>query len=217
MKFTIPKGFPGQDAKIKEEKINTLTHGAGLLFALLFLPIIIGYSKDQEISIFVGVLIYSFCFLSLFLASTIYHATVHPRKKYLLQKLDHIAIFFMIAGSYTPFVIKGLGGQSQWIFLISVWLIVLFGTLYKIFFFGKYERLSVLIYLVMGWLLIFQIRAFWENLPIESILLIVIGGIAYTSGIYFYNRDHKKYYHSIWHLFSLSGSIFHFGAVCWIL
>lgn len=218
MKTIIPKRILNFQLVDREERLNTITHGIGIVFAILFLPIIIGFSKDNDLSLFIGIIIYSFCFFSLFLASTVYHATAHPKRKYLYQKLDHIAIFFMIAGSYTPFVMKGLVGSTQWIFLAAVWAIVLLGTLYKIFFFGRYEKLSVLIYLIMGWLCVLQIEVFWQNLPLESLILIALGGLAYTGGVYFYQYDHRKYYyHSIWHLFSLSGSIFHFAAVCWII
>ncbi len=200
-----------------EEKANAITHGLGLLFATIALPILVIKALDchtgEKIK---GLLVYTGCFFILYLSSTLYHSsrTVKWRKFY--RKLDHISIFLMIAGSYTPFIIGFLYGNNKWGFLIIMWTIVLFGAIFKIFFTGRYDRLSVIIYLAMGWMLIFQAEAFFTRIPSMSLWMIVIGGAAYTLGTYFYSRDDRPYYHAIWHLFCLGGSIFHYIAI-WLV
>ncbi len=187
-----------------EELANTLSHGVGIVIGLLVLP----FLWNDFTSI-----IYVFSFLFIFLSSTFYHASLQPERKIFLQKIDHISIYFMIAGSYTPFIFKCLQGAMAWIFFAIMWSIVLFGTIFKLYFTGRFERLSLILYIGMGWMLVFILRPFFAAFDYDTISLVVIGGLLYTSGVYFYAKDSRKYYHFVWHLFVLGGAISHLIAI----
>lgn len=198
----------------KEELANTISHGIGVLFGLMFLPFLMYRAIDSTgfVQSF-PFMIYSFSFVFLFLSSTFYHAVQKTKLKTKLQKLDHVAIYFMIAGSYTPFIFACLRDGNQWIFLALIWSIVLFGSIFKIFYTGRFENLSLLLYLAMGWMVIFMIKPFFANLDLLTISLVAAGGLFYTGGVYFYSKDHKRYHHFIWHLFVLAGSVMHYIAI----
>lgn len=198
----------------KQELACTISHALGVLFGLVFLPVLIQKTLNGNGSIYVlPVILYSFCFVFLFLSSTLYHASrmVHWKKQ--LQKLDHIAIYFMIAGSYTPFIFGCLEGVYAWLFFAIMWSIVLLGAVFKLIFIGRFERLSLILYLGMGWMVVLIIKPFLERFSTNVVGLIIAGGVAYTAGVFFYANDHKKYFHFVWHLFVLAGAIFHYFAV----
>lgn len=196
----------------KEERANTISHGIGVLFALIMFPILILQSNKSEIDL-VALIIYGICFIGIFLASTIYHYTSDPGRKQKMQRIDHISIFFMIAGTYTPFIFTCLEGNFAWIFFGIIWSIVLIGLIFKIFFTGRYEGVSLALYIGMGWMVVFIIKPFLATFSMSEIVLTVLGGIEYTGGVYFYSHDHRPFYHLIWHIFVLAGAIFHFSAV----
>lgn len=132
--------------------------------------------------------------------SSTYHYVKSPKTKVLMRKLDHISIYFLIAGTYTPLMIRCFPKRSTTIFLSIMWSIVFMGIIYKIFFFDKWEWLSVASYVALGWNVVFVIKPLWLAMPGSVIVWIVVGGISYMTGVYFYLKDHKLYYHSVWHV-----------------
>jgi len=188
----------------QEEWANTLSHALGLLFGILFLP---------SLDINFATILYSSAFLFLFFSSTIYHGVSNYRWKSKLQKMDHISIYCMIAGSYTPFIFQCLEERQAWIFFIIMWFLAFCGTLFKLVYTGKFEKWSLVFYLSMGWMLVFIIKPFLQSFDTTIIAWVVIGGFSYTIGVYFYANDHKRYRHFIWHLFVLGGALCHFYAI----
>jgi hemolysin III len=190
--------------KAKEEAANTVSHGLGILFGLLALPLL-----SPKFATY----IYAASFLFLFASSTAYHLVKTKRLKKNLQKVDHVSIYFMIAGSYTPFVFMCLSESKAWWFFGFLWSIVLLGSIFKLFFTGRFERLSLFLYLAMGWMVVFIAKPFITSFEINTVLLVALGGVFYTGGVYFYANDHRRYFHFIWHLFVLAGAVSHYLAI----
>ena len=157
--------------------------------------------------------IYGLSFLFLFISSTVYHYIQNPVRKIKWRRIDHISIYFMISGTYVPFMLEYLKLSNAIIFLSIMYSLVLLGTVFKIFYTGKFEKMSLFLYVFLGWMVVFMAKSFFGNAPILVSTLVICGGIAYMVGIYFYTRDQKKYFHAIWHIFVLLGSILHFLAV----
>lgn len=149
-------------------------------------------------------------------SSTVYHAVRNPRWKSTFKVLDHISIFILIGGTYTPVIVNYVSHPTNTIFLIIMWILIAFGALSKIWFTGKFENLSTGFYAFLGWMLVFVIAPIVKNTPTPVLSLLVVGGISYTAGIYFYKKDHMPYFHSIWHLFVAAGTVSHFIAVALI-
>ena len=173
-------------------------------------------NKDHEallpISIFCGGMI------MLYTASTLYHWAMPGRLKYILRRFDHISIYVLIAASYTPIFLIVIGGAYGWVMFAVIWSIAIAGAVGKIVALGKYPKLSLAIYLVMGWSVVFVAKPVWQALDTTSLLWLLLEGISYTGGAYFYAKDKKQtYYHAIWHLFVLGGTISHFMVVVTIL
>lgn len=198
----------------EEERFNTLSHGIGLILGLFSLPFLIQKSLIQhQTESVIGALTFSLGMLMVYSFSTTYHAAKNPNKKASLQVMDHVSIYFLIAGSYTPMILAILKLDSAIIFLSIIWGSVLLGTFFKVFFTGKFKTLSVIIYLTMGWLAIFFIQDLIGKISWDTLTWIGIGGLSYTIGVYFYVKSEKLYYHAIWHLFVLGGTASHFIAV----
>lgn len=157
----------------------------------------------------------SFCIgiLMVYSFSTAYHAAIKPKVKARLQVWDHISIYFLIAGSYSPMILAILNQKTALIFLSLIWSSVIIGTFFKIFFTGRFKILSVVIYLTMGWLAVFFLNDLIEKLSLEILFWIAAGGLSYTIGVYFYVKSEKLYFHTIWHIFVLLGTFSHFVAV----
>lgn len=198
----------------QEELLNVLTHGFGAVLSLVALVVLLVYSSVSESKLHFAVcLVFGLSLLLLYTASTVYHAVVRLRHKRLWQRIDHLSIYVLIAGTYTPVMLVGLKGVWGWTLFGLIWLLVLVGFAFK---FSKYrynERLSLSLYALMGWLCIVGIKPIWEALSASALLFIALGGICYTGGIYFYAKDHQRFYHPIWHVFVLGGSAFHFFAI----
>lgn len=197
----------------KEEIANAITHGLGIafgIFALVFL--IITHYKTTDIYGLVSYIVYGASLIILYLSSTLYHSIPIKKAKIHLRKLDHASIFILIAGTYTPISMVALRGKLGWTILITIWSIALLGIIFKVFFINKLKIISVIMYLAMGWLIIFAIKPLIIALSTKSLVFMIIGGLFYTVGILFYALQSMgfKYSHSIWHLFVLAGSIFHF-------
>lgn len=196
------------------ELLNWISHALGVVFVipagvwLLYVT-----WQYQSWSGVLAVLIFVLSFLLLYLSSSLYHYLVNHRKRTLFRKLDHISIFVMIAGTYTPFLVISLDNFVGKLYLAILWLFVVFGIVYKLFLMGKYRWVSLLLYLFMGYILIFNFEAFQQALPRLSLQWILIGGAFYTLGVIFYIWKRLPYHHFIWHLFVFGGSLSHFAAV----
>jgi hemolysin III len=149
----------------------------------------------------------------LYLASTLYHSLIFTRARKLFRKFDHMAIFLLIAGTYTPFCLSVLHGWLRWVMLGTVWLFAIAGIVLKAIFTGRFEWLSTAIYILTGWLVIFAIKPLYEFLPLQSFVLLIAGGLAYTIGTFFYVKSKIPYFHTVWHLWVLAGSILHFFSI----
>lgn len=198
----------------QEERLNAGSHGIGLILGLFAIPFLIQKSlfTNQSESL-IGALTFSLGIVLVYGFSTAYHAAKNPKKKSRLQVMDHVSIYFLIAGSYTPMILAILKKETALIFLAIIWGSVLVGTFFKVFFTGKFKTLSVIIYLTMGWLAVFFIQDLVEKISWETLTWIGIGGLSYTIGVYFYVKSERLYFHAIWHLFVLGGTAAHFVAV----
>jgi hemolysin III len=193
----------------KEEKYNVISHGFGALFGLVGLVfLLVGNTHNSSISVF-GILLYSFSMIGLFTASAVYHAVSRSPLKERLRILDHISIYFLIAGTYSPVALILLSATSGWLLFSIVWGIAAVGTILKLFFTGRFEFVSLGLYALMGWLIIFDIENLKAVTSDAGIQLLFMGGIFYTVGIVFYVVRKIPYNHFIWHLFVLAGAFCH--------
>lgn len=202
----------------KEEIANTLTHLLGILVACATGGVLITKALQSSWQSLLGVIVFSVGMLLMYVASTVYHWALPGKWKHILRYCDHINIYVLIAASYTPILLCAIGGKLGWWVFGGMWTMALIGALYKIFFLGKYPRLSLAIYLTMGWSVVFIAKSVWHNMPAIALGCILLEGISYTLGTYFYSRDKQTpYYHAIWHLFVLGGTAAHVAAVWFIL
>lgn len=199
-----------------EERLNVLTHFLGVLGSCLGGYWLFTHLPPLPERVIWGVYIYLFSLLFLFSASTIYHA-LPERYHHFWQRVDHIGIFILIAGTYTPITLSTLYEGSGPYFLVAVWSIALFGLVYKLFFINRYRLFSVLLYLAMGWLVIFDIQTVFETFNTNALKALVVGGISYTVGVFFYRWDRLFLNHAIWHVFVLGGALSHFFMVFYLL
>jgi hemolysin III len=193
----------------KEEKLNALSHGIGILLGIAGFILLWKFHDPNIPNASLSITIYSISIILLFTASTLYHMVNAPQIKKKLRILDHISIYFLIAGTYTPVSLITLNDTRGFDIFLVVWGVALAGTLYKLFYTGKYEFISLLLYLVMGWLIVFDFQSIWERLSTTGISLLFLGGAFYTLGIIFYAVRKIPYNHLIWHFFVLGGAISH--------
>ena len=198
----------------KEELANAVSHGFGLVLGRIGIPFLIQKTlQTDQLSALIGAISFSLGIVMVYTFSTLYHASSNPRWKSRLQIWDHISIYFLIAGSYTPMVLAVLKQDKAIWFLSILWVSVLVGSLFKLFFTGRFKILSVVIYLTMGWLAVFFLKDILEKISFETLAWIGAGGMAYTLGVYFYIKSDKPFYHTIWHIFVLAGTTAHYMAV----
>lgn len=193
-----------------EEKLNTISHGIGALFGIVALVLLILKDSHKTDWSRFSVIVYGISIIVLFMASTCYHAVKGEKRKHYFRVVDHISIYFLIAGTYTPVCLISLEQTLGWTLFFTVWGIAAFGVILKLFFTGKFELFSTLLYLVMGWLIIFDFSNLSNTIGDNGILFLFAGGLAYTVGIVFYAIQKIPFNHVIWHLFVLAGAIFHF-------
>lgn len=195
----------------KEEIANSITHGIGILFSIpaLVLLIVYAYIYGNAWHI-VSFTLFGSTMLFLYTASTFVHALPQGKAKNVFEILDHSAIYFFIAGTYTPFTFIIIKGWLGWTLFGIVWGLAIGGTVFKSFFVKKFLFWSTMLYVVMGWLIVFGWNSIVENLSSEGILYLVLGGVFYTVGSIFYMWRGFKYHHAIWHLFVLGGTVTHF-------
>lgn len=197
----------------EEEFWNTLTHFIGLLLSLGGLPVLLYYDQSQTALSSYSILFFGFGLILLYAASTVYHFTSNFKLKEKFRVLDHISVFYLIAGSYAPVCLITLyEGKGVSLFLAII-IITLLGTAFKVFYTGKFEKLSLLIYLAMGWLIILDFNTVLTLIEFKGILLMIVGGLLYSIGTIFYSLQKLKYAHAIWHLFVLGGSASHYFLV----
>ena len=197
-----------------EELANGFSHLLGVLFCLISIPflIVMAYKKQDWITVF-AVLSFGIGMFLVYCFSTWYHLAKKEKAKRILNTLDHISIYYLIAGTYTPLMVAYLDRTTALLFLGIMWAIVLLETVFKVFFTNRFEFLSILIYLIMGWMIVFVIKPLWGVMPLSVFLWILTGGFSYTLGVYFFIKGNKTYYHTIWHFFVLLGTVFHYVAV----
>lgn len=196
-----------------EEIANSVSHGIGLLTALVATPFLVLAAAPHGTMNIVGVSIFAATAAGLYLTSTVYHALPHGRAKRVLRGLDHGAIYLLIAGTYTPFTLGVLRGGWGWTLLGVIWSLALAGLIFKTLVSFRYPRLSTATYLAMSWLVIVAVYPLIQRIPIEGLLWLLAGGLLYTGGIGFYAAKQMKYAHFIWHLCVLTGTACHFVAV----
>ncbi len=198
----------------REEYLNVLSHGAGLGLSVLGLFLLIFKALElNNTRIILSFAIFGTSLILLYSASTLYHSTKNLRKRFTFKVFDHIAIFVLIAGTYTPFALLTLQGRTGWIILGVVWTIALLGTFLKLFFTGRFKIFSTLLYVGMGWVIVFAIEPLMENLSSQGLWWLLGGGLAYTIGAILYSISKIKYNHAIFHLCVLLGSFCHFMAI----
>lgn len=198
------------------EKANTWTHLVGVVFALCSVWMVLPAARVSW-QMTMGVAFFIAGMFVMFLSSTLYHWASPGSTKTLLRKFDHISIYVMIACSYTSICVGVIGGWLGWFMFGLQWLIVILGTVYKIVALGKYPRLSLALYLLMGWSVLLVIKPVVERLSVVSLVLLVLEGGLYSGGTYFYAHDRRRHYHAIWHVFVLLGAMAHWAVVLTIL
>ncbi|MBC2846730.1 PAQR family membrane homeostasis protein TrhA [Winogradskyella flava] len=195
----------------REEQLNAISHGIGAALGIAALILLILYSdnKAKPWSLF-SVITYGTSIIVLFLASTCYHGVKGEKRKHYFRIVDHISIYVLIAGTYTPVLLILLRDSLGWSLFWVVWGIAAFGVILKLFFTGRFETFSTLLYLVMGWLIVFDYTNTAEALGTGGVFWLMAGGLFYTVGIVFYAIERIPYNHVIWHMFVLAGAICHF-------
>ncbi|TYB79819.1 PAQR family membrane homeostasis protein TrhA [Bizionia myxarmorum] len=193
-----------------EERLNSITHAIGALIGIVALVFLILHDSNKTNWSLFSVIVYGLTIILLFSSSTLYHFVESDKPKRYFRIMDHISIYFLIAGTYTPVALITLEASKGWLLFWTVWGIAAFGFILKVFFTGKFEIFSVLLYLIMGWLVIFDYSYLSNILGPDGLFWLFAGGFAYTAGILFYAIDRIKFNHVIWHLFVLAGAICHF-------
>lgn len=208
----------GKRNRVLEEKLNIITHGMGALLSVVALVLLVVFSavKGEKIHL-ISTLVFGVTLVLLYSASTIFHAIVTLKWKRIFEKVDHLCIYLLIAGTYTPIALLGLKGVWGWIIFGLIWAMVILGFIFKFSPLRKSEKLSLGLYAMMGWLIIVAIKPLINNLSAEALLYILGGGLLYTFGIYFYANRKIPYNHAIWHLFVLGGSTMHFLGIFFYL
>ncbi len=202
----------------REEIANALTHGMGSILSLIGCIFLILKARSVSDSWhLVSYTLFGISLVILYTSSFLYHSLVHPDTKKTLRKIDHSAIYILIAGTYTPFLLTNLRGPTGWIMFSIVWVFAIAGIWLKLKTPIKSKWLSASIYLTMGWMAVFIYRSMLDNLPGISLIFLAAGGFFYTSGVIFYVWKNLKYHHAIWHIFVLSGSICHYFSIYFII
>jgi hemolysin III len=197
-----------------QEILNTVTHGVGALFALIGL-VVLTVSAYLQGSIWhqISFSIYGVTLVLLYVASAFYHGFMDEKIKYILKICDHVAIYLLIAGTYTPFTFVPLHGILGWSLFGAIWLLAVIGIIFKVFFVKRFKIISTICYIIMGWVILIAIRPLVAVLPVGGLYWLIAGGVFYTVGTVFYLNKRFPYNHTIWHLFVLAGSISHFIAI----
>lgn len=196
-----------------EEFYNMITHGIGAVFAFsgLIVLMVQGY-KSKDKYRFIGNTIFGLSMLAMYVSSTFYHGVAPNKLKQILRFGDHISIYLLIAGSYTPIALTILRPTNGYLMLLIFWTVAFIGITFKLLFFEGFETVSLIFFIAMGWISLINIRTLYNKMHIHGFMLMVFGGLAYSIGCFFY-ASQKKFYHAIWHIFVILGSAFHYFCV----
>ncbi len=213
---TCSIGSRERSQSLGEEVANSVSHGVGLLAALAAFPVLVlsALQRGNAMEI-AGASVFATTVVLLYLTSTLFHAFPRSRAKRVFQVLDHSAIYFLIAGTYTPFTIGVLHGTWGWILFGLVWSTAIAGTALKVLGGIRYNTVSTLVYVAMGWLVVIAADKVWALVPAWGIFWLFAGGIAYTAGAVFFLAERVRYFHFVWHLFVIAGTACHVVAVLW--
>jgi hemolysin III len=202
----------------KQELTHGLIHGIGVLFGVSGLPVLTGLATaHQNTPGIIGAGIYGFCFLLLFTSSMVYHLLENESLKRLFEIFDHISIYFLIAGTYTPFLLVYVNNSFGISLLASLWGLTLLGIFFKIWFTGRFGTVSTIIYILMGWALVAGGKHFFSDLPVSAIVMILVGAGLYSVGVAFYAWGKRRYTHALWHGIVLAAAICHYVAVLLVM
>ncbi|MFW6239936.1 MAG: PAQR family membrane homeostasis protein TrhA [Thermodesulfobacteriota bacterium] len=210
----MPPASPARAYRPGEEIANSVTHGIGAGLAIAALGVLTAFaSRFGDAWHVVSVSIYGATLILLYTASTLYHGIPLPRAKAVLRVLDHVAIFLLIAGTYTPFTLVNLRGPWGWTLFGLIWALAAFGIVFELTPLRRFQRVSLSLYLGMGWVVVVAVRPLWNAMAPGGLILLAAGGLCYTLGVIFYVWRRLPYHHAIWHLFVLGGSVCHFFTV----
>ena len=212
------KSSEAQPYPVKEEIANSITHGIGTALSIAGLVILVVFAATQgDVWHIVSFSIYGSTLILLYLASTLYHSFPQPRVKRIFKIIDHSSIFLLIAGTYTPFMLTSLRGIWGWSLFGVVWGLAITGIVFKSIFISRFKKVSILVYILMGWLCILVVRQMILHIPYLGLLWLLAGGLFYTLGVIFYAWKNLPYHHAVWHLFVLGGSICHYFSILFYL
>ena len=212
MNSKAPKTY--RELRAGEEIVNSITHGIGTLLSIVALVILIMVAGNQDDTLhLISFSIYGSTLILMYLSSTLYHSFTSPRFKNLFARFDHVAIFLLIAGTYTPILLTNIHGIWGWFLLGILWVIALTGAVIRAIYLHRYRKIMVAVYLIMGWFFILAGKQIYLSLPSISVTLLIWGGVVYSLGVIFYMWRNLPYGHGIWHLFVLTGSVMHFFAI----
>jgi len=199
---------------VAEEVAHTLTHGLGMLLSIAGLAVLVGFSNmNGDVWHVTSTSIFGATLVLLYGASTLYHGIQRPSLKGILQKMDHAAIYLLIAGTYTPFLLVSLRGVWGWSLFGVIWSLAVAGVLLEFIPKKRYERTALTLYLGMGWIIVLAIQPMIESVAPGGLYLLVAGGLAYTLGVVFFVWEKLTFNHAIWHVFVLAGSVLHYFAI----
>ncbi|MBY3623973.1 hemolysin III family protein [Acinetobacter sp. CUI P1] len=202
----------------KEELINAYSHGIGAVLALIVSVFLIIKGYGLPFGQWMSLWVYGFSLVLLLSSSMLYHFSQDGMKRYWYKKLDHTAIYYLIAGTYTPFLSIAIPTAKAHYLLIALWIIALIGTVFKLILIHRFQKVSLAAYIIMGWLAVLVMDDMQRYLSKEAIQLLIAGGLAYTVGTLFYALKKVRYTHAIWHVFVLIGAGLHFLAIyCYVL
>lgn len=197
-----------------EEKLNIWSHAFGIFLSIIALVLLIIKAVQQDnIWMMISFPIFGVSLILLYLASTLYHASKKPQKRFKLKVFDHAAIYVLIAGSYTPFTLVSLNGETGWLIFSMVWVMAFKGIILKLFFTGRFKVISTAMYVLMGWLIVFYFQDLTASLHEKGVFYLILGGVLYTIGAILYSIKKIKFNHAIFHFFVLAGSFCHFLSI----
>ena len=197
-----------------EEKLNIWSHAFGIFLSIIALVLLIIKAVQQDnIWMMISFPIFGVSLILLYLASTLYHASKEPQKRFKLKVFDHAAIYVLIAGSYTPFTLVSLNGETGWLIFSMVWVMAFTGIILKLFFTGRFKVVSTAMYVLMGWLIVFYFQDLTAHLHEKGVFYLILGGVLYTIGAILYSIKKIKFNHAIFHFFVLAGSFCHFLSI----
>jgi hemolysin III len=199
--------------KLGDILANAITHGIGAVLAVAGAIYLIGAASHGSALLVASCSIFSGTLVLVYVCSTLYHSLVRTRARHVLHILDHSAIYLLIAGTYTPFALISLHGRLGWMILAFEWTLAVAGVIFKSFAVGRFEVASALVYLFQGWFVVIAIGPLIHSLGWPGLMWLGAGGVAYTLGIVFFALDRLRYFHALWHLFVLAGSVAHFFAI----